>query len=391
MVDWPRVPLGEVFDVQLGKMLGAGSDHGDQFQYLANRNVQWGRIVIDQLGTMNFSAAERQRYRLRSGDLLVCEGGEVGRAALWSEELPECYFQNALHRLRATGRADPRFMRYYFEFAAMAGSFRALTGQTSIGHLTRANLVRWNVRLPPSEEQRRIADILDIMDETVQATERVIRKLEQIREGLLLDLLDMYFPGDGPLAVRATHSRVDCVVLSALLDSGEIELGRGKVISSADIADDPGPYPIYSSSASSTGEFGRYGKFMFDEELITWSVDGGGRPFYRPRHRFSVTNVGGYLRIRARQHWSYQYVHALMEVQHAYLAFDWLAKAHPSVIRDLYWFPRIPLSEQRHITEGLAANENSVRQLKDETEKLKWLRSGLAADLLSGRVRTVLA
>ena len=128
---------------------------------------------------------------------------------------------------------------------------------------------------------------------------------------------------------------------------------------------------------------------MFDEEMITWSVDGGGRPFYRPRHRFSVTNVGGYLRIRARQNWSYQYVHALMEVQHAHLTFDWLTKAHPSVIRNLYWFPRIPLREQHQITERLMATERSVLRLKEETAKLNWLRSGLAADLLSGRVRTV--
>ena len=184
MADWQRIPLGEVFDVQLGKMLGAGAKHGDQFQYLANRNVQWGRIVIDELGTMNFSATERQRYRLQSGDLLVCEGGEVGRAALWSDELPECYFQNALHRLRAISDADTRFMRHYFEFAAMAGLLRALTGQTSIGHLPRANLVRWPVPVPPLEEQRRIAEILDTIDETIQATERVIAKLIQQGEGL---------------------------------------------------------------------------------------------------------------------------------------------------------------------------------------------------------------
>lgn len=189
MANWPRMPLGEVFDVQLGKMLGAGSEHGDQFQYLANRNVQWGRIVIDELGTMNFSVIERQRYRLQSGDLLVCEGGEVGRAALWSDEVPECYFQNALHRLRATSDTDTRFMRHYFEFAARAGSFRALTGQTSIGHLPRANLVRWLVPVPPLEEQRRIAEILDTIDETIQATERIIDKQDKFRAGCVADLI----------------------------------------------------------------------------------------------------------------------------------------------------------------------------------------------------------
>ncbi len=189
MDDCEELPLGEVFDVQLGKMLGAGSRHGDQFQYLANRNVQWGRIVIDELGTMNFNIGERTRYRLQSGDLLVCEGGEVGRAAIWSDELPECYFQNAIHRLRAISDADPRYMRHYFEFAAMVGSLRALTGQTSIGHLPRANLVRWLVPMPPLEEQRRIAEILDTADEAIRVHERERDKLKQLRSGLADDLL----------------------------------------------------------------------------------------------------------------------------------------------------------------------------------------------------------
>lgn len=189
MDDCEELPLGEVFDVQLGKMLGVGSRFGDQFQYLANRNVQWGRIVIDELGTMNFNIAERTRYRLQSGDLLVCEGGEVGRAAIWWDELPECYFQNAIHRLRAISDADPRYMRHYFEFAAMGGSLRALTGQTSIGHLPRANLVRWLVPMPPLEEQRRIAEILDTADEAIRVHEKERDKLKQFRSGLAADLL----------------------------------------------------------------------------------------------------------------------------------------------------------------------------------------------------------
>ena len=175
---------------------------------------------------------------------------------------------------------------------------------------------RYAVRMPSLEEQRRIAEILDTIDETIQASRRVIEKLSEVKNGLLLNVSDTYFPGSGPLSLRASRSADECVVLSALLESREIELGRGKVISTIDIADDPGPHPIYSSSASATGEFGRYGKFMFDEELITWSVDGGGRPFYRPRHRFSVTNVGGFLRIRASQHWSYRFVHALTLIVH---------------------------------------------------------------------------
>ena len=262
---------------------------------------------------------------------------------------------------------------------------------TTFSAIGQVELAALQFPVPPLEEQRRIAEILDTIDEAIQATERVIQKLMEVKNGLLLNVLDTYFPGSGPLALRASRSAHDCVLLSALLESGEIELGRGKIISSIDIANDPGPYPIYSSSASAAGEFGRSGKFMFDEELITWSVDGGGRPFYRPRHRFSVTNVGGFLRIKVSKHWSYRFVHALMEVQHAQLTFDWSTKAHPSVIRDLYWFPRIYLGEQHQITDRLAAVDVSVRHEKAQMVKLNRLRAGLAVDLLSGRVRTVAA
>ena len=247
------------------------------------------------------------------------------------------------------------------------------------------------IKLPPLKEQRIIIEILGTIDESIQASGRVLHKLSEVRNGLLLDVLDTYFPGSGTLSQRASRSSDECVVLSVLLESREIELGRGTVISSNDIAEDPGPYPIYSSSASEAGEFGRYGKFMFDEELITWSVDGGGRPFYRPRHRFSVTNVGGFLRIRASQCWSYRFVHALMEIQHAQFTFDWSTKAHPSVIRDLYWFPRVPLSEQHQISDRLVTADLLLQREKAQMVKLNRLRAGLAADLLSGRVRTVAA
>jgi len=75
------------------------------------------------------------------------------------------------------------------------------------------------------------------------------------------------------------------------VESGEIELGRGDVISKKEMRQTPGTYPVYSSSVTGNGKIGEYGKFMFDEEMITWSVDGGGNFFYRPPHKFSVTNI----------------------------------------------------------------------------------------------------
>lgn len=189
MSEWPRVPLRELFHVQLGKMLSPGSQWGQQFPYLANRNVQWGRVVPDGLGTMHFTSSERARYRLKAGDLLVCEGGEVGRSALWRDEVPECYFQNAVHRLRPKGNIDPAFMRYYLEFAAARGELRSLTGQTSIAHLPREKFVRWRVPCPPLGDQRRIVAILETIDEVIRAAERLAAKSDLASTGAIRQAL----------------------------------------------------------------------------------------------------------------------------------------------------------------------------------------------------------
>ncbi|MDA8848199.1 restriction endonuclease subunit S, partial [bacterium] len=112
--------------------------------------------------------------------------------------------------------------------------------------------------------------------------------------------------------------------------------------SKKDIVADPGDYPIYSSAALNNGEFGRYGSFMFDEEMVTWSVDGGGHFFYRERHRFSVTNVGGWIRVLRPDKVRARYLHAALDLLHSRLTFDWTQKAHSSVIRRVYSAVLIP-------------------------------------------------
>ena len=142
--------------------------------------------------------------------------------------------------------------------------------------------------------------------------------------------------------------------LDELILANKVKLGRGDIISKKDIASFPGEYPIYSSAREKNGTFGFYGKYMFDEELITWSIDGGGRLFYRPRHKFSVTNVGGTLRILDTDFLDCRYLHLVLTHLHSKIGFDWVYKAHPSVIRMVYNEIPIPsLEKQREIVEKL--------------------------------------
>src|SRR5690554_3305597 len=120
--------------------------------------------------------------------------------------------------------------------------------------------------------------------------------------------------------------------LRELEEINKIKLGRGDVISKNDIRAFPGYYPVYSSSAINNGEMGRYGKYMFDEELITWSIDGGGKLFYRNKHKYSVTNVSGWLKIEDISYLNIKYVYYYLINLWQKLKFDYTSKAHPSVI-----------------------------------------------------------
>ncbi len=172
------------------------------------------------------------------------------------------------------------------------------------------------------------------------------------------------------------------ITLDKAIRAGDIQLGRGNIISSKDIAKYPGDYPIYSSSAKGSGEFGRYGHYMFDEELITWSVDGGGRFFFRPKHKFSVTNVCGYMRVDGEK-WNRQFVYYVFDFQHQRITFDYQTKAHPSVIRHLYSLPNAPEPEQTKIAEILSTVDQAIERTETLIAKQQRIKTGLMQDLLT--------
>src|SRR5690349_20309479 len=98
--DWHVSSVGSEFNVQLGKMLNAARNVGMPKPYIGNRSVQWGHFDLRNIAEVLMTPADMKRFRLRRNDLLVCEGGEIGRAAVWDDAIPECYYQKALHRLR---------------------------------------------------------------------------------------------------------------------------------------------------------------------------------------------------------------------------------------------------------------------------------------------------
>jgi type I restriction enzyme S subunit len=181
---WEVVALRLRYSVQLGKMLDAKNIRGDYLvPYLRNTDTQWGRVNSDNLPTMDIRPDEYGRYTVRGGDLLVCEGGEVGRAAIWDGPDNTVGYQKALHRLRPlrASRDDPRFLYFVLLYAAKQGVFQADGSENTIAHLTAEKLRRYRLAFPPIAEQGAIAVCLD---EMVKAVERLV-ELEKLEISLL--------------------------------------------------------------------------------------------------------------------------------------------------------------------------------------------------------------
>ena len=198
--DWEVVSMGEVYEVQLGKMLSPKAKQGaNPKPYLTNRNVRWGGFDLADLPTMDFDEREIKKFQLRQGDLMVCEGGDTGRAAVWEEPIVDCYYQKALHRLRPKGNTEiPKFMLAVLMFYGNNGILLEYSEQTSISHLTRERLLRMPVPNPPRTEQQGIADTLDCIEFVLIQSQEEQDRLESLKhsvaDGLLTGNLRISLP-----------------------------------------------------------------------------------------------------------------------------------------------------------------------------------------------------
>lgn len=192
------VMLGDVADTCLGKMLDQRKNKGEFQPYLANINVRWGGFDLENLPQMRFAENEEERYGLRYGDILVCEGGEPGRCAIWKEELPNMKFQKALHRVRVhEDEVDCYWLFYRFLLARARGEFdQYFSGTTTIKHMPGDKLVKIRLDLPELSTQKRIGEILSAYDALIETNQRQIKLLEEAAQRLYKEwFVDLRYPG----------------------------------------------------------------------------------------------------------------------------------------------------------------------------------------------------
>ena len=155
---WCFCTIGDLFRHNTGKALNGKDQAGEEHRYITTSNLYWDRFDMNEVRTMPFTEAEKEKCRATKGDLLVCEGGDIGRAAIWPYDY-DVMIQNHIHRLRPRGDISVRFYYYilllYKQMGLIGGKGIAILGLSS------RELDKMVVPVPPVPEQHRIVTVIE--------------------------------------------------------------------------------------------------------------------------------------------------------------------------------------------------------------------------------------
>lgn len=248
--------------------------------------------------------------------------------------------------LNSLGDVLTQFMYYVYKKEAQILGTRYAQG-TKQQNLSSDLISSYKLHYPSKEEQLKIVDFLSLIDEKIETQIKII-------DTLLSEMNSIR-------SLIFNKSSLKWIPLKDIVAEQDIKLKRGKVIPKHK-KNLKYIYPVYSSSITNSGLMGYSDSYMFNQELITWSIDGGGNFFYRKKHKFNITNVSGYM-ILNENLFNYQFIVQSLIWQHEKLKFDYQTKAHPSVVESLYKIPIMDLEEQ-HKYACLFSNLNEKYELE---------------------------
>lgn len=140
--------------------MNKGQNSGELVPYLCSINVYWNKIDLSKIKQAQFTEIELAKYLLQKNDLLICEGGDIGRAAIWDIN-ETMYYQNALHRVRFYGKIFPKFFLYILSLYKALGLLDKKSKGMTIKHFTKSALNSIVIPLPPLLEQKRIIEKIE--------------------------------------------------------------------------------------------------------------------------------------------------------------------------------------------------------------------------------------
>lgn len=183
--DWKVKRFGDICESDLGKTLNQSKDKGELYPYLCSINVLWDKFDFTVVKQARFDDKELERYTVRKGDLLICEGGDIGRAAIWNQDNPILY-QNALHRVRLINNdVIPRFVMLFLKYLKLSGVLDTRYGKgVTIKHLVKSSLLSIPIPVPERAEQERIVGELDCLSGIIAAKRAQLRELDTLAQSI---------------------------------------------------------------------------------------------------------------------------------------------------------------------------------------------------------------
>lgn len=185
--EWAWCNLPDIGFSGLGKTLNGAKDKGEEKPYLCSINVYWAGVDLTTVKVARFSSSDIKKYRLKKGDLLTCEGGDVGRTIVWESD-QEMYYQNALHRVRFFANNNQYYFRYLLMFYKLSGLLDNVSKGMTIKHFVQGALNNLPIPLPPIEEQSRIVARLDELMTKIDEYEKIENELTALHKKFPTDM-----------------------------------------------------------------------------------------------------------------------------------------------------------------------------------------------------------
>ena len=405
--EWPVVRLGDHVDACLGKMLDAQKNKGQPQPYLGNSNVRWGMFDLSNLAEMRFEVHEEERYGLRPGDLVVCEGGEPGRCAIWTGPAG-MKVQKALHRIRPRETLNNYYLFYWLRHSAAVGLLEPYFTGTTIKHLTGKAIAALEIPLPPIGVQRAAVNVLKPLDDRITLLRETNATLEAIAQALFKSWFVDFDPVRAKMEGR-TPEGMDEATAALFPDGFETsELGevpRGWAhcslkevctifdskrvpLSGAERIKRRGPYPYYGAAAL----MDYVDDYLFDGIYLLTGEDGS----VADEHGFPITQyVWG-------KFWVNNHAHILQgkagfSTEHLALALrrvniqPYITGAVQAKLSQSNMWRITVLDSGREVSEAFGALisplYDAVRANVEQAQTLSTLRDTLLPRLISGQLR----